>query len=394
MAMFSFFRKGQAHAKPVIPNDVKPARSIATERAVSPPPVVAPPAPPPPPEQAQKTPDNTGIQVLEMEVLLAPEIEQAVMHYANGRTGEATATLNRYILDHPNTIDTQPWCLLFDIYEITGQRRPFEDLAVDFAVRFERSPPTWSTVQPVETGKAASRHPTFAFGPNLSPQDKAGLEHFHQECETAETVVLDFSKTPVPGDDAYARLMLDNLTRSVAKGKEVHLVGGEAFVVRLNASRAVGHLTESTWLLLLMLLQLQARHHEFDEVAVEYAIRYEISPPSYTAPKRISTLPEALALEPSPTGHTFPMKGVLGAGSTSVFEELRTFATPLPRVEVDLSQVIRIDFAIVGLLMDTVMGLAQAGKQVVFRGGNSMVNLLLQMLGVGQFATIQQETLK
>ncbi len=389
--MFSFFRKGQAHTKPVIPNDGKPPYAIAETGPASAPPAAPPVAPPP--EAQARPPSSTGIQVHEMELLLAPEIEQAVMLYANGQTGAATAALNRYILDHPNNIDSQPWGLLFDIYEITGQRRSFEDLAVDYAVRFERSPPTWTTAAQLETGQHASRHPTFAFGPNLSPQDKAGLEHFHQECKSADMVVLDFSRTPVPDDDAYARLMLESLTR-VAKGKEVHLVGGDAFVVRLNASRAVGQLAESTWLLLLMLLQQEGRQDEFDQVAVEYAVRYEISPPSYNPPRHAATPSEAMTPAPSQTGDAFPMRGVLGSGSSSVFEELRQFAAPLPRVEIDLTQVSRIDFAIVGLLMDTVMALAQAGKQVTFRGGNSMVNLLLQMLGVGQFATIQQEIRK
>jgi anti-anti-sigma regulatory factor len=88
------------------------------------------------------------------------------------------------------------------------------------------------------------------------------------------------------------------------------------------------------------------------------------------------------------------MRGVLGPSSSNQFDELRKFAAPLTSVEVDLTQVPRIDFTIVGLLMDSAMSMAQSGKQIVFRGGNGMVNLLLQMVGVGQFATIQQEIRK
>jgi hypothetical protein len=35
-----------------------------------------------------------------------------------------------------------------------------------------------------------------------------------------------------------------------------------------------------------------------------------------------------------------------------------------------------------------------AGKRILFRGGNTMVNLLLQMIGIEHFATIQQEKRK
>jgi ABC-type transporter Mla MlaB component len=325
-----------------------------------------------------------------MEPLVSPEAEEAVMLYASGRTGDAVALLNRFILDHPASRDNQPWCMLFDLYELTGQRQPFEELALDFAVRFERSPPTWRQADSKTERSASEKHPTFAFGASLSPQDKARLEHFMQECRTSNTVVLDFSKTPVPSDDAYAKLILEHLSRLVQMGKEIQLISGGAFVVRLNASRFAKQLTESTWLLLLMLLQLQAKPDEFDEVAVEYAIHFEISPPSYVPPKHISVEPEPTPAEAAPSGHTFPMHGPLGPGSSNLFENLRKFAEPLPSVEIDLSRVPRVDFAVVGLLMDTVMSLAKDGKTIVFRDGNTMVNLFLQMIGVTQFATIRQ----
>lgn len=401
--MFSFFRKGHHGTKPSVPNDTRfnrpveppPAAKSVVKPEAKPAPVppqakaVTPPLPEPP-----GPPANNGIQVHEMEVQLAPEVEEAVMLYANGRTGDATAALNRFILDHPDSRDPQPWQLLFDLYELTGQRQPFEELAVDFAVRFERSPPTWRPRQQAGKDKAAPKHPLFAFGASLSPQDKARLEHFQKECAGADVVELDFGKTPVPDDDAYARLLLETLSHVAALGKEVHLTGGEGFVVRLNASRFGGQLTESAWLLLLMLLQLLGKQHEFDEVAVEYAIRFEISPPSYTPPTHIANSGEEPESGPQPSDHTFPLQGLLGAGSASVFDELRKFAAPLPEVEIDLSGVSRIDFAVVGMLMDCIMALTMAGKRLVFKGGNGMVNLLLQMVGISQFAAIQYEARK
>lgn len=383
--MFPFFRKDKGGKRPAIP---------AATPVVAPSAPARPPARPAPAAQPAPTPEgprtavatNNGFLVQEIDFLLAPEVEEAVMLYASGRTGEATAALNRFILNHPDSRDPQPWRLLFDIYEVTGQRQPFEDLAMDFAVRFERSPPTWRQPEAAPAPGAAGNNPSFAFGAALSPQDKAGLEHFLQECETADTVTLDFNKTPVPGNDAYARTLLDCLTRLFAGGKAIRLLGGEAFVVRLNASRADGRLSEPLWLLLLMLLQLQGKVDEFEAAAVEYAIHFEISPPSYTAPKRIA---EETECAPSgPFGQVFPIQGVIGPGAPALFEALRQFAADLPTVEVDLCLVSRIDFPVVGLLMDTVMALAQAGKKVIFKDGNEMVCLLLQMVGVNQYASI------
>jgi len=403
--MFTFFRKDKGRKKPVIPDRVKPDAMPAPDKAAAKPqstptppvavktPAPRPAAPAPEPEPAQTASMNNGFMVQELDVLLVPEVEDAVMFYANGRTGEATATLNRYILDNPDSRDPQPWRMLFDIYEATGQRQPFEDLAMDFAVRFERSPPTWRPAQASSAVDNTASIPTFAFGAGLSPQDKAALEHFLRECESADSVALDFQKTPIPANEAYARTILDSLSRIVAGGKAIRLTGSEAFVVRLNATRAGGQLNETLWLLLLMLLQLQGKADAFDAAALEYAVRFEISPPSYSAPKRVSAEPEA-ADAIGPSGLEFPMRGLIGPGAASVFAELRQFAAPLPRVEIDLGQVGRIDFGVVGLLMETVMNLVQAGKQVVFKDGNEMVCLLLQLVGVGQIAAILPKTRK
>jgi len=397
--MFPFFKKGKAGRKPAIPDAGKPvARTVPEPAAVqtnAARPVPAKPAAPTPapapvpvaPPQADTAPANNGFLVQEMDLLMTPAVEEAVVLYANGRTGEATATLNRFILDHPGSRDPQPWRILFDIYEVTGQRQPFEDLAMDFAVRFERSPPTWRAMPTVPEHAAESKHPTFVFGPSLSPQDKARLEHFLQECQLAETVVLDFNKTPVPGNDSHAKSMLDCMARVAASGKAIHLIGGEGFRVRLNATRADGHASETVWLILLMLLQLLGRQDDFDAAAVEYAVRFEISPPSYTPPKRVSVEPtQEEAVQPS--GTVFPMHGVVGPGSAALFAELNQFAAPLATVEIDLGQVTRVDFAVIGLLMDAVMKLAVAGKKVVLRDANEMVALLLQMVGIAQFANV------
>lgn len=378
--MFDFFRKDKGSAKPVVPDAQPPAK--APEPAAA-----------PADTTAYTLAENNGVMVQEMDVLLTPEVEEAVVLYSSGHASEAVAALNRFILNNPGTRDPQPWQLLFDIYEATGQRQPFEDLAMDFAVRFERSPPTWRPSQGDAVATAAGNHPTFAFGAHLSPQDKAGLEHFLRECETSGTAVLDFNKTSVPDNDTYARTLLDCVSRLAARGKTIHLAGSEAFVVRLNASRADGHLSEPLWLLLLVLLQLQGKANEFEAVALDYAIRFEISPPSYTPPKCIATEPIA-ALPAAPGGQVFPMRGLIDPGSVGVFEELREFAAPLDEVEIDLGQVTRIDFMVVGLLMDAVMSMAQAGKRVVFKECGEMAHLLLQMVGVSQFATIQPKIRK
>ncbi|TCJ14722.1 hypothetical protein EZJ19_09065 [Parasulfuritortus cantonensis] len=397
--MFDFFRKDKGTAKPVVPDAPTPVANRPVAAPAKPGGPAAPASGRPAPALADPAtlsgstlsgPTRTGLEVEESELELAPEVEEAVVLYASGHPGEATAALNRFILNNPDSRDPLPWRMLFDIYETTGQRQPFEDLAMDYAVRFEQSPPTWRLAERTPETGAGGEWPSFAFAAGLSPQDKAALEHFLREAATAEGATVDFSKTLVPDNEVFGRAMLDCISRLAETGKAIQLLGGDAFVVRLNASRSTGRLAEPLWLLLLLLLQLQGKAEEFDTVALDYAIQFEISPPSYTPPKKVATSPAPARPAPSgPSGLVFPLHGQIGPAEAGVFEKLREFAMPLPGVEVDLSQVARIDFMVVGMLMDAVMSLVQAGRHVVFKDGSEMVCLLLRMVGVGQFATIQ-----
>lgn len=364
--MFDFFRKRKGADKPSVPG----------------------PAPEPLTRPLLDVPAGSGFLVEEIGFQLEPELEDAVMLYANGHADEAVAVLRRYLQNHPDGRDPQPWLLLFDIYEVTDQRQPFDDLALDYAVRFDRAPPAW---QPVRTA-GSGEHPGFTFGDGLAPQDRIALEHFRRECATADTVELDFLDTPVTGDDAYARIMLDCVERLARAGKHIRLFGGDGFVARLNAARAKGQLSEPLWHLLLLLLELQGRADEYKAAASEYTVRFRLPAPPYAPPRQPST--DSAYGRPGEGGQVFVMQGVIDHGTAKVFAQLREFAAGRTRVEVDLGQVTRIDFMAVGQLMATVTALAQAGKQVVFRDGNEMVCLLLRMLGVGQYAAIQPKERK
>ncbi len=333
---------------------------------------------------------QAGIQVEEAGGGLAPELEEAAVLYANGKVGEAAALLNRYLLDNPDNRDPQPWYMLFDLYEVTGQMEPFEDAAVDFAVKFERSPPTWAPRTQAER-KDSPALPYMGFGASFGPADRERLKRFMQEAADKQTVRIDVSRTPVPDAD-YTRVILDCMVKLQEQGKAIKLVGGTNLIGHLHTQRQEDKLTEPGWLLLLMLLQLEGREAEFEDAAVDYAVRFEVSPPSYTPPKQPREGEVAATDGPAPSGLTFPMRGVVGASGDAQIARLRQFAEDKPQVEVDLSQVSRIEFAAVGLLLDTLISLNEGGHKVLFKEGNELVNVLLNLIGAGQYAMILGRT--
>lgn len=328
---------------------------------------------------------GAGIEVQEAVGGLAPELEEAAVLYANGKIGETAALLNRYLLDHPDSRDPLPWYMLFDLYEASGQAAPFEDAAVDFAVKFERSPPTWS---PRNRPQAASQPaPVMAYGEKYGSLERVKQGRFFQDAEPAPYVRLDFSKTQSP-DEETALALLGDIVRLNDMKKPVELIGGPGFAVRLDAARQGGRLTESGWFLLMAVLQLLGKQEDFENIAVDYAVGFEVSPPSYTPPLEIPVRGGGASGPAVATGPSFPLSGAIVPGNEGQFLALKRFAADKKQVEVDLSQVSRIDFAVIGLLLETLIELSQAGCKVAFKEGNELVNTLLQLVGVNQFAVV------
>jgi ABC-type transporter Mla MlaB component len=334
-------------------------------------------------------PGMGDIEVQETDSGLPPDLEEAAVLYANGKVGEAAAQLNRYLLDHPDNKDPEPWYMLFDLYEASDQVEHFEDAAVDFAVRFEVSPPTWSPRAQLHSEQKVTQ-PLFSFGKEFGHAEQARLARFTADALEVPGVRLDFTNTPLPNEE-YTRAILETLVQLQNGQRYIKPIGAQSLITKLKAARAEDGLSEPGWLLLLSLLQLLGLEKEFDDTAIDYAVRFEMSPPTYTppVPAKASTANRSGTIQ---NGFTFSFLDVIGPGSEEQFVALAHFAEELPRVEIDLSQVTRIDFACVGLLLDTLINLTAGGRKILIKEGNELVNTLLQVIGANHFASIVGRT--
>jgi len=329
---------------------------------------------------------GSGIEVTEAVGGLAPEFEEAAVLFANGKIGETATLLNRYLLDHPDNRDPLPWYMLFDLYEASNQREPFEDAAVDFAVKFERSPPTWHPRG--QTPAPAHPAPLMAYSEKYGSMERVKQPKFFQDAAQAPYVRLDITRLQTP-DEETAQVILAEISRLHEMGKPIELIGGPGFVVRLNAARRVDSLKRPAWHFLLEVLRLMGKEEEFDEVALDYAVAFEVSPPAYRPPLPMPTrVADSHGVQAPLPENTYLLTGAIGPGNDMQIRDLRRFAEGKKQVQVDMTDLRRIDFAVVGILLELLIELDQNGCHVTFREGNEMVNTLLQIVGVSQFASI------
>ena len=234
--------------------------------------------------------------------------------------------------------------------------------------------------------------PLMTFGEKFGNIERVKLQRFMQEAREAPFVRVEVSKCPAP-DEEVARVMFDVLAQIDNWRKPVELIGGPGFAVRLGAAHQGERLGEAGWLLWLSTLRLLGKEADFEDTAVGYAVAFEVSPPSYTPPLTLPVRGEAAgAARTSGTEGVFPMSGIIGPGAESQLSELTRFAEGRKQIDIELSQVTRIDFAAVGLLLETLINLAQGDRKIQFVEGNEMVNTLLKIVGANQFAAVLGRT--
>ena len=145
------------------------------------------------------------------------------------------------------------------------------------------------------------------------------------------------------------------------------------------------------WALLFELYQLSGQEEAFEDSAVDYAVTFELSPPSWEALSELVQV--AQAEEPETVAEEvvtdcFIVDGALATGTEYKLRDLERFADTRTQVEIDMTSTTRVGFVTVGAFINTIIALNQKGKQVTINGANEMVHALFDVMGVTEYATV------
>lgn len=375
-------------------------------------------APPPPPKSvvpslpgldapATKSPAAKGATKRPVDSILSIEveegspempaaIEEAAVLFANGQTAEAYARLKKALEGEDlGAWKLQVWLMMFDVLQQLGKKAEFEERSLEFVVKFERSAPVWVDLPPapkqnpaLKTGGAA----TVALTGTLGAQSAAALDQLRKAAERQPRLRLDFAK--LQGiDPAGCKLLLETLRAFKAAKKEVWLTG-EATILRLLRAAAKAGDTSvdaAAWLLLLELYQMVGMQNEFEEAAVDYAVTYEVSPPSWEAPPprpRIEPLELSQPVATQTADDAFGLAGDIAGQTEQLFTGLAGYAAAANPVVLDFAAVRRIDFVNAGRLLNALEKLKAEGKTVVIRGAGQMIIGLFAVMGIPKVARI------
>jgi len=337
-----------------------------------------------------------AIEVAQANPGLCAVLENAALLFANGQDETARELLEQGVQSDPDTkLSPLAWLALFDVIQRANDRTAFDQLSMQYVLQFERSAPSWDErVKPLADDKQGGGGYIAVTG-KLSSGSSAQLEGLKRALEKCvPRARIDLSSVTAV-DDAGAKLLAADLARARNQRMELAIQRPDKLVAALESAVALGKDGgEGAWLLSLELLQWQHEQSKFDERAVEFAVAFELSPPSWEPPPRsgsdkdanVETAKAPVAAqrsEPVPRDReTVVWEGVLAGAMPSQLAQLTDAAHAGSVAQLDMTDVDRIDFIFAGALFNAISRIETQGKAVQITGATPIVRALLLLIGI------------
>jgi hypothetical protein len=364
------------------------------------------------------------------EVEHDPELDEAVIAFANADFSQCEEALQR--ITAPGAargLHADTWLVLFDLYRATGQQQRFESLAMDYAQQFGWSAPQWYSL-PKLVADALAEAPLMPSASSSRQHDVGWPSPALLDIDAVARLRSQTLQMPLPWVfdwselrriDPEAAMQLSMLFRLWSgQALEMRWIDGERLfdVLQELAPTGVRDADPAFWLTRLDALRLANRPDAFDEAAIDYCVTYEVSPPSWE-PTRcrvvisgmgsspISTVTPALSRvsDVSSTFHESALADDAGSGTFEVahvelsgqlvgdiggtLAKLQSELNTAPVISVSCARLIRVDFIAAGDLLNWVLSKRNESRSVQFVDAHRLVALFFGAMGINEHAKVQ-----
>lgn len=328
---------------------------------------------------------------------LGPSLENAALMFAHGNANAAIAALT-HALDTPERTQPMVWMCLFDLHARNADRTAFEELALRFVVQFERSAPAWDELATGGTGttanaqQAARAKPKSLLRGDLTDPQAPVIASLTAAAKRKDVAPPRFDLDIVDLNsvsDICGTLLAGSLAALRRKGAVISFRGLESTLRRLATPLQAGTRShKGQWYLLLELLQWSANTAEFEDRAVDFAVTFEISPPSAEPLSGIQRSVLGKQAEDPLAAHDLLVDdrvawvGELKGASHPCLNLVKVDAATTNPVVVDMRQVSRVDFVCGGAIANAFNRLMAQAIDVRVIGASPIIQVLLQLTGV------------
>ncbi|MEY2860667.1 MAG: hypothetical protein RL392_1125 [Pseudomonadota bacterium] len=355
----------------------------------------------------------TSPRVVEVEGI--PALQTAAMRFAEGDIAAAQSALQAVIQDDSSPLHAIDQCALalVDMYRGQGDAARFDAVAIDYAQRFGRSAPEWYSVPqllghaaPQSTRRSTLRDDSVWTCPPLLDTD--AVTRLAASQNVRDTRMVNWEQLQSVDQDAVTPLttLLAQWSKQTAK---IMFDGLSVLNAVLQASTPMNdrQVAPERWLLRLEVLRLQGLNEDYETIAMDYCVTYEVSPPSWSAPISVcdvitpetqanSILPDmddaAPSVQQGASGFGISgelvLQGELLGDAALAIEQVMANVHPGDPIVIDCHNLIRVDFAAAGRLLNWLAQNEGAHLLVEFVNVPRLVNVFFQDMGISEFAEV------
>ena len=363
------------------------------------------------------------------EIAHDAELEEASIRFANGDDIGAEAGLQEMLAPGGSRAgQSEAWMVLFDLYRATDQQEKFENAALQFVQKFDRSAPQWFSMPDMVKVMSV---PANAVVGNGSVADwicpsSVGIQ-------TTAALKAALAKTPMPWHLDWSHLKtieplaVQALTQVFvawsAQPVQLRFIGGDQLQKVLQQATPSGQRdTEQAWWQLRMeALRVVHRPDEFELAALDFCVTYEVSPPSWEiarceyksvdnqglpifgntiigevsrdfAPSSLSfqdgdTHMDALSSQTAKL-MSIDLSGQIEGDAVAILEKLEAKLMGADIMMISCTKLIRVDFSAAGTLLNWVSARQSEGRAVQFSDVNRLVAAFFNVIGITEHAKV------
>jgi hypothetical protein len=377
---------------------------------------------------AQSTVDLGGGERVEVsEVVHDEALDEAVIAFAGGDFAGCEKALQALVGPRGDRRDhDETWLVLFDLYRAIGQQIKFETVTMEYVERFHRSAPQWfslprqlaeATKKP-ESGKAMSGGIGWVCPAHLDGDSVSRLDALSMQLPSPW--VMDWTALASVDVEGASRLLKLFVAWAGQPLSLSWIAGDKLFSVLSDiAPTGVRDADPVYWMLRLEALRLAHRPDQFDEVAIDYCVTFEVSPPSWenarckaelagstqnTRTLSLSVVGEATtsfmdtsllaedvtAAPPPPVQITsVELAGQLSGDLAELLGRLTQQVGNSRVVRISCALLMRVDFVAAGDLLNWVAQRHAEGREIVFHETHRLVALMFGAMGINETARVQ-----
>lgn len=354
-----------------------------------------------------------------------PDLEEAAILFAHGDLQGARTRLLEQLVQSLSAapVDEEKvsvlWHAVLDLCRATGDEETFEPLAIDYADHFGRSAPLWFSI-PARVGI-----PALAGGATKK-QEKRQFQWSSPSMLTVGSVTAlraAFADAPQPWSMSWLRLASIDEAALLPLAKLLEEWASSAVqLVLSDAGKLLGLLEKNTpasdatyaeqwWVLRMALLRLVDRMDDYEQVALDYCITYEVSPPSWVDPLcqcvvqedgevDATVLQESLlhsrndaGVAASPT-EALPslgkgLAGVIEGDAQPWLDAMAVKAKVGQALEISCENLIRLDFVAAGGVLNWAADMQSQGHVLRFTQLHQLVAVFFHVIGINEHASVQ-----